>query len=86
VIFDGVLSAEEVALSVDDLWEEVREMTHGEAKRDDPKSWVFSGGLKNYGFVGSRATSRPQFWKNRCNPTVYSLFKRLYELAAGEAV
>lgn len=42
--------------------------------------------LHNFGFVGKKPTSQPQFWKNRCNPLIYSLFKRLYELASKQTM
>lgn len=78
VIFDDVLNENEIELSIDDLWQDVIEMSEEKIKRDDPKTWDWTGPLGRFGFINDRPLSRPQLWKNRSHPNTYKAFKSLY--------
>jgi hypothetical protein len=88
VVFDNILTPQEIDLSIDDLWKEVESESHfGKIDRHDMNTWDHfeeQPYLHYYGFVGKKPfASGKQLWNNRANPNVYKAFKSLYELSSG---
>ena len=74
VIFNNILTEEEINLSIDDLWNEYGE----KVSRHDPTTWEI---VKDpHGFVGAQPHDGKQLWNNRQNPKVYKAFKMMYEM------
>jgi hypothetical protein len=53
VIFDDILSKDEIDQSVDAIWEEIKK-SYEDADKNDPNTWEFYGGLGRYGFVNDQ--------------------------------
>lgn len=79
VVFDDVLTEEQIERSIDDLWK-----ARPEAKRDDPNTWTEIH--HKYGFAGGSPLDGLQIWDNRQNENIYKAFKLCYELWSDKLV
>jgi hypothetical protein len=84
VVFNDVLSKEEVERSVRDLWVDEETSSHGHLSRGDPETWKYVGG--QLGFVNHKPIVQPQLCKNRSHPKVYKAFKTLYQLTSSQEI
>jgi hypothetical protein len=73
VVFDNLLTEDEIEKSIDDLWE-----AYPGAKRNDPSTW--ENVYHKYGFAGQQPLNGLQIWDNRQNANIYEAFRLSYEL------
>eukprot|EP00466_Bigelowiella_natans_P001758 jgi/Bigna1/89792/estExt_fgenesh1_pg.C_550123 len=95
VVVDGVLSADEIALSKEEVWQYLQAKGDG-ILRDRPETWDEKNWPKeicrNGGFMGrfpyirrlysidkTMINKQPQAWRNRQNPKVYNVFRNLLD-------
>jgi hypothetical protein len=87
VIFDNILSDNEVNLTISDLWKDMNEYLKKfddniHVTEDDCEYLSLPSSSNAYGFVNTGPINQLQCWKNRQNEKIYNAFKILYKLTS----
>jgi hypothetical protein len=87
VVFDNVLTNEEVDLTIKDLWIDINQYLQNfdediYVDETNCEELSYASYTNKYGFVNSGPINQLQCWKNRQNQKVYNAFKTLYNLTS----
>jgi hypothetical protein len=78
VVVSNVLTDEECARSVDQVWQFLQDMFNPDIDRDKPESWSFKWpSFSKMGILGNDRWLYPQACDNRQNPKIYKVFQTL---------
>ncbi|PRP81536.1 hypothetical protein PROFUN_10898 [Planoprotostelium fungivorum] len=86
VVVNGILNQEDIAASVEEVWNQIESQTWGfenkKVDRNDPNTWgddLWPSAVRKLGILGDSEAIGPMAWKNRQNPRLYQVYKTLMQ-------